>query len=52
MALTPQAGIAMGMALLVAERFPDYGTLVLSTVVVSTVFFELLGPFLVRHVLR
>lgn len=52
LALTPQAGIAMGMALLVAERFPDYGTLILSTVVVSTVFFELLGPFLVRHVLR
>ncbi len=52
LALTPQAGIAMGMALLVAERFPDYGTLMLSTVVVSTVFFELLGPFLVRHVLR
>lgn len=52
LALTPQAGIAMGMALLVAERFPAYGTLILSTVVVSTVLFELLGPFLVRHVLR
>ncbi|MCG6659134.1 cation:proton antiporter [Halomonas campisalis] len=52
LALTPQAGIAMGMALLVVERFPEHGTLLLSAVVASTVVFELTGPFLIRRVLR
>ncbi|MDZ7721336.1 MAG: hypothetical protein U5R06_00565 [candidate division KSB1 bacterium] len=29
-ALTPQAGVAMGMALLIAERYPESGTLIVS----------------------
>lgn len=52
LALTPQAGVAIGMALLFGERFPDYQGLVLPVVVSSTVLFELLGPLLVRRVLR
>lgn len=52
LALTPQAGVAMGMALLAAEQFPAHGTLLLSAVVGSTVVFEILGPMLVRHVLK
>ncbi|GEK71950.1 MULTISPECIES: cation:proton antiporter [Halomonas] len=52
LALTPQAGVAMGMALLAAERFPEHGTLLLSTVVASTLVFETVGPMLVRRVLR
>lgn len=52
LALTPQAGVAMGMALLAAERFPDVGAQVVATVVTSTVFFELIGPLWVRRVLR
>ncbi|NAW33602.1 cation:proton antiporter [Halomonas alimentaria] len=51
LALTPQAGVAMGMALLAAERFPEYGPLLLSAVVGSTLVFEMLGPLLVRRVL-
>ncbi|QFU02843.1 Sodium/hydrogen exchanger family protein [Halomonas sp. THAF5a] len=51
LALTPQAGVAMGMALLAAEQFPAHGTLLLSAVVGSTVVFEILGPLLVRRVL-
>ncbi|MEQ6916253.1 cation:proton antiporter [Halomonas aquatica] len=51
LALTPQAGVAMGMALLAAERFPEYGAVLLSAVVGSTLVFEILGPFLVRRVL-
>jgi Kef-type K+ transport system membrane component KefB len=52
LALTPQAGVAMGMALLAAERFPEHGPVLLSAVVASTVVFEILGPLLVRRVLR
>lgn len=50
MALTPQAGVAMGMALLAAERHPEHGSLVVATVVTSTIAFELLGPVFVKRV--
>lgn len=46
--LLPQAGIAIGMALLISERLPDIGAKVLSIAVASTVFFELLGPLFTR----
>lgn len=52
LALTPQAGIAIGMALLAAERFPEFAKTLLPVVVASTVFFELVGPFLVKHMLN
>ncbi|ATJ81621.1 cation:proton antiporter [Halomonas beimenensis] len=52
LALTPQAGVAMGMALLAAEHFPAHGTALLSAVVASTLVFETFGPMLVRRVLR
>jgi Kef-type K+ transport system membrane component KefB len=51
LAFTPQAGVAMGMALLAAENFGQQGSLVVTTVVVSTVVFEFIGPFLLRQVL-
>lgn len=50
LALTPQAGVAMGMALLAAERHPEYGSLIVATVVTSTIVFELVGPLLVKRV--
>lgn len=52
LALTPQAGIAIGMALLAAEQFPEFRGTILSVVVASTITFELIGPVLVRRVLR
>jgi Kef-type K+ transport system membrane component KefB len=44
MALMPQAGIAIGMALVAHEKFPQLGDSVLSIVVLATIFFELVGP--------
>ena len=52
LALTPQAGVAMGMALLAAERFPGQGQLIVATVVTSTIAFEIAGPLLVSFVVR
>lgn len=51
-ALLPQAGVALGMALAAAERFPQYRTEIVGVAVVSTVVFELVGPFGVRAALR
>ncbi|MCF8110753.1 MAG: cation:proton antiporter [Desulfobacteraceae bacterium] len=52
LALTPQAGVAMGMALLAAERFPECHAVLIPVVVTSTILFEVIGPVLVRRVLR
>lgn len=52
LALTPQAGVAMGMALLAAERFPEFRSTILPVVVASTIIFELIGPILVKRVLK
>jgi len=52
LALTPQAGVAMGMALLATEQFPEFGDSILPVVVASTIIFELVGPLFVRRVLN
>lgn len=51
-ALLPQAGVAMGMALVAASQFPDYRQLLLSVVISTTVFFEIIGPVFTRIALR
>jgi Kef-type K+ transport system membrane component KefB len=43
-ALLPQAGVAIGMALLAANRYPDYQQTILLVVISSTIVFELFGP--------
>ena len=47
-ALMPQAGVALGMALIASQRFPDTGAFVLSVVIGAVVIFELFGPILTR----
>lgn len=46
--LFPQAGVALGLALLSMERFPELGKTVLPLIVGTTIFFELIGPILTR----
>lgn len=43
-ALLPQAGVAIGMALVAAESFPDWGDTIITLTIGTTVVFELLGP--------
>ena len=50
-ALLPQAGVAIGMALLVSQRFPEIGGVILPVILGSTVFFELIGPVATRYAL-
>ncbi len=51
MGLLPQAGVAVGLALLVAREFANLGeagkqlgSLVINTIAATTVFFEIVGP--------
>lgn len=49
--LLPQAGIAIGMALLASHRFPEIGNVILPVVLGSTVIFEVVGPVVTRWTL-
>lgn len=51
LALLPQAGVAIGMALLASQRFPGIKDIILPVVLGSTVIFELFGPVMTRRVL-
>lgn len=50
-ALLPQAGVAIGMALLASHRFPEIKDVILPVVLGSTVVFELVGPIATRGTL-
>jgi len=51
-ALLPQAGVAIGMALVAANHFPEYRQTLLTVVISSTVFFEIIGPMFTRLTLE
>jgi len=51
-AMLPQAGAAMGMALVATNLLPEYRQVVLSVVISTTVLFELIGPAFTRLALR
>jgi Kef-type K+ transport system membrane component KefB len=48
LALLPQAGVALGMALVAAQRMPQLGDEILTVVIAATVFFEVVGPVFTR----
>jgi Kef-type K+ transport system membrane component KefB len=47
-ALLPQAGVALGMALVAAERFPQRAEEILPVAIAATAVFELVGPVFTR----
>jgi len=44
LALLPQAGVAIGMALVAADNYPESADLILTLTIGTTVLFEVLGP--------
>ncbi|MBD8525947.1 cation:proton antiporter [Pseudomarimonas arenosa] len=52
LALLPQAGVAIGVALLAAQRFPDQRSKLLPVVMAAVVLFELVGPVITRLAMR
>jgi hypothetical protein len=51
-AMLPQAGVSIGMALYAANQFPEHRDLLLSLVISTTVFFEILGPIVTRLAIK
>ncbi|MBK1707329.1 cation:proton antiporter [Halochromatium glycolicum] len=51
-AVLPQAGVALGLALVAAQAFPSLEDIILPTVLGTTVVFELIGPVAARFALR
>lgn len=52
LALLPQAGVALGMALVAAQQLPEIGETILPLAVSATALFELVGPIGTRISLR
>ncbi|MGD9851125.1 MAG: cation:proton antiporter [Nitrospirales bacterium] len=48
MALWPQAGVALGMALLAGQHLPELKEVILPVAIGSTIIFELIGPVMTR----
>lgn len=46
--LLPQAGVAIGMSLIVAEKFAEYGKEIRAVVLAATLVYELIGPLLTK----
>jgi len=51
MALWPQAGVALGMALLAGQHLPELREVILPVAIGSTIIFELIGPIMTRFAL-
>jgi Kef-type K+ transport system membrane component KefB len=51
-ALLPQAGVAVGMALVAGERFPEWSSVIMAFTIASTVVFEIIGPPLTLFAIR
>ncbi len=49
--LLPQAGVAIGLALIVKEELPQVGSILFPTIIAATVFYEIAGPISTRYAL-
>jgi len=50
--LFPQAGVALGMALMATQRFPEFEAFLLPVVLASTVVYEIAAPAVTRRALQ
>ncbi len=52
LALLPQAGVALGVALIAKAEFPQIGSIIFTTIVATTVIYEIIGPLFTRISLK
>ncbi|MBU4346357.1 MAG: cation:proton antiporter [Candidatus Omnitrophica bacterium] len=52
LALIPQAGVALGCALIAKSDFPNVGGMIFTTIIATTVIYELFGPLCTRYALQ
>ncbi|MFA5411301.1 MAG: cation:proton antiporter, partial [Candidatus Omnitrophota bacterium] len=50
--LIPQAGVALGCALIAQNDFPVVGKMIFTTIVATTVVYELIGPICTKYALH
>lgn len=50
--LAPQAGVAVGLALVAKDAFPRVGITIFNTILVTTVIYELIGPLATKFALK
>jgi len=50
--LVPQAGVALGVALITKAEFPLIGGMIFTTIVTTTILYEIVGPFFTRWALH
>jgi hypothetical protein len=48
----PQAGVALGMALVAGHHFPDQRDTILGVTIASTIVFEIFGPIMTQVALK
>ena len=51
-ALLPQAGVALGCALIAKSDFPKVGDMLFTTIIATTVIYELIGPLCTKYALH
>ena len=49
--LVPQAGVALGLALIAKVEFSPLGGIVFTTIMVTTIIYEIIGPFFTKFAL-
>lgn len=49
--LVPQAGVALGLALIAKVEFAPQGRIVFTTIIITTIVYELIGPFFTKFAL-
>jgi len=52
LALIPQAGVALGCALIAKDTFPEFGGIIFTTIVATTIIYELIGPICTKVALE
>lgn len=52
LALLPQAGVALGVALIAKAEFPQLGGIIFTTIVATTVIYEVIGPLFTKISLK
>jgi Kef-type K+ transport system membrane component KefB len=52
LALMPQAGVALGMGIIAKTEFPQVGDMFFSTIVATTVLYEIVGPLATKYALK
>ena len=52
MALMPQAGVALGMALVAGNHIPEYRETLLAVTIATTIVFEIIGPVMTQMALK